>query len=602
MRLPRAVHRVRVSASIVVLAAIVLAGLLVRLVNIDHGLPFVFHPDEANHFTSFAVGMFRNDLDPGYYQNPSAYTYSIYLLLRAQYSARALVDPPQNVVRDCLRDPSGVYLTARVLAAVLCMSSVVAIYAVGRRLWSTTAGLAAAAVLAFAFLPVAYSRFALTDVAALMPATIALYCAVRAHETGRLRYFALGGAAVGLAVGFKYTTGLLVAPFVAASLLSARGRRALLPSLATFGGVAFIAFFITNPYVVIHLDEAIDQLRAQNVSANRPKLGLKDESGALTYLRSLTWGLGWGAMLAAAVGAVWEWRRNWSRALILLLFPLLLFAFLSTAERFFARWFMPAYPALALLAGVALARFATRLSPRPAVQYVALAALLGAVLVQPLAADVRTARLLGRNDTREMTWEFLVRSLPNRTRVVVEPALPTRVVGRWLSPGFTAPPRRGLQGPAPARFVRSRHPALIDVYRATGYCYIVSFSSVRRRIETVSQPNARAYYRRLEAESTVIFRGNPYRDGVRSPSFDLDKTQWLYYAPFIERPGPEAVVYRLNDCRPAQAPPSIAAIARAARTSREPDPVVRIARPVSGPSAADVCGQITRPLNRGDEL
>ena len=102
------------------------------------------------------------------------------------------------------------------------------------------------------------------------------------------------------------------------------------------------------------------------------------------YLRSLTWGLGWGVLLAAAAGAVSELRRSRSRALVLLVFPVLLFAFLSTAERFFARWLMPAFPVLALLAGVGLAGFASQLSSRPAVRRVALAALLAGVLAQPL--------------------------------------------------------------------------------------------------------------------------------------------------------------------------------------------------------------------------
>ena len=54
---------------------------------------------------------------------------------------------------------------------------------------------------------------------------------------------------------------------------------------------------------------------------------------------------------------MWEFRRNRARALLLALFPLLLFLYLgSDAERYFARWLMPAYPILALFAGVAIAR------------------------------------------------------------------------------------------------------------------------------------------------------------------------------------------------------------------------------------------------------
>ena len=43
-----------------------------RLWNIDHGLPFAYNADEAEHFVPKAVGMFDGGLDPGYYENPSA--------------------------------------------------------------------------------------------------------------------------------------------------------------------------------------------------------------------------------------------------------------------------------------------------------------------------------------------------------------------------------------------------------------------------------------------------------------------------------------------------------------------------------------------------
>jgi len=42
-------------------------------------------------------------------------------------------------------------------------------YWAARRLWGVREGLVAAAVLSFAFLPVAYSRVAVTDVGALSP-------------------------------------------------------------------------------------------------------------------------------------------------------------------------------------------------------------------------------------------------------------------------------------------------------------------------------------------------------------------------------------------------------------------------------------------------
>ena len=71
------------------------------------------------------------------------------------------------------------------------------------------------------------------------------------------------------------------------------------------------------------------------------------------YLDSLTWGLGWAGIAAALAGAVLVLRRDLVRGLILVALPLALFAYLALQSRYFGRWLLPAYPALAMLAAVA---------------------------------------------------------------------------------------------------------------------------------------------------------------------------------------------------------------------------------------------------------
>jgi hypothetical protein len=64
--------------ALAVLAAILLVALGLRLWNIDHGMPFAFNADEAEHFVPRAVEMFGGSLDPGYYENPPGLTYLLY--------------------------------------------------------------------------------------------------------------------------------------------------------------------------------------------------------------------------------------------------------------------------------------------------------------------------------------------------------------------------------------------------------------------------------------------------------------------------------------------------------------------------------------------
>jgi hypothetical protein len=103
----------------VVLAAILTAGLAVRVWNNDYGLPFIWGIDEGTHFTNRAVEMFREGFDPGYYQNPAAYTYLAYGLLRLLYGPLGFAFdlPWGNVTQQFNKDPTEIWIAARTLAA-----------------------------------------------------------------------------------------------------------------------------------------------------------------------------------------------------------------------------------------------------------------------------------------------------------------------------------------------------------------------------------------------------------------------------------------------------------------------------------------------------
>jgi hypothetical protein len=588
----RAVHRL-------VLGLILAAGLVLRLWNIDYGLPFVYSLDEGSHFTSRAVEMFWQDFDPGYYQNPAAFTYMVYALFRAMYGPLGfLFDLPFGNVTDQFdKNPTEMWIAARALAAVLCTAGVAATYWAARRLWGVREGLVAAALLAFAFLPVAYSRVAVSDVGALLGVALALGFAVWAYEDGRLRFFAAAGAAAGLALSFKYTAGLALLPVAIAALGraaqgAAAGRAAAvlrpLAGAALAAALAGLVFVALNPYLFDSLDAWWSDLRDQaDVAADQPKPGQKS-GGASYYLDSLTWGLGWAAALAALVGAVLELRRGLVRGLMLVAVPLALFVYLSLQSRYFGRWLLPAYPALAMLGALALTRLAA-LVPERRWQPAALAVVTLLVLVQPLAADIRSAQVLGRDDTRQQARDWLEAHYPPELRASVEPAVPGRWFRSnpegnppsWLSrceqrdgwtepgwsyvadrgrricaqykPGLVARPDGGVRASA---YHSVLEPGVIDDYRLYGYCLVMTVDVVRDRALQTGDPEARAYYARLDRESRLLREFSPYDPGADPVPFDFDLS-YNYYPTEYHRPGPTVRIYRLDDCEQASGPPVI---------------------------------------------
>src|SRR5919107_996521 len=263
----RAVRRAATPGALA-LGVILIAGLLLRLWNIDHGLPYLYHPDEAYHYTSRAMRFFGGTLDPGYFQNPSAFTYLVYAALRFVEGGGWPFRNYHPFVVGYNADPTEAFVVA-----------------------------------------------------------LAVYGAVMIREDGRLRWYLLAGAATGLAIGFKYTAGLVLLVVLAAALLrfrDERDRRTAVRRTAAALGVMTAVFVVSTPFFVIDLHVALYQLKVQRLAANTPKLGQPAEGGFPFYLRSLTWGLGWGATLAAAAGLVLQWRRDRVRALLLIAFPTVL--------------------------------------------------------------------------------------------------------------------------------------------------------------------------------------------------------------------------------------------------------------------------------------
>src|SRR5437763_6654992 len=182
----RRVLRAAASPTGLGLLLVVVVGFVLRVENNGYGLPYVYNVDEGSHFTARAVSMLGGDSNPHYFQNPSAFTYLANFALRLRFGHLNPFGSFHKVIYQYGLDPTVIYKTTRTLAAVLGILAVIAVYWAGRRLWNAGAGLAAAAIMAFSFLPVTYSRIAVTDIGALAPVALALTGAVMVWEDGRL--------------------------------------------------------------------------------------------------------------------------------------------------------------------------------------------------------------------------------------------------------------------------------------------------------------------------------------------------------------------------------------------------------------------------------
>ncbi len=549
------------------LAAVLIAGLSLRLWGVGEGLPYAYNTDEADHFLTRAVAMFeQHSLNPHYFANPPGYTYLLHYLLALAYGGAS------GVVHTFERHPADPYTLARVATAVLGVAALWLLYATGARLLGRAAGLLAAAIEAVAFLPVFYGHLALNDAPTLAPITLSLLGSAGVLRKGRLRDYLLAGVGLGLACASKYTAGIVLLALVAAT--AARylegepraGGRAL-AGIALAGLAALVCFLALNPYAVLDYHSFHFELVHQStLSAEaQGKLGAPREGGLLYYLWTLTWGFGWVPALAALAGALTIWRSEQKLGWLLVPGPVLFLAFMGLQGRYFGRWLLPILPILSLLAAffaLYLAAAITRRLARAgspgrarAISVAVLAVLVLALLAQGLFYSVHSDLVLARADTRNLTRAWMVAHIPAGARIVVEPVAPDAWGTRWrkydslvslisssgaLSPG--SPARVGIED-----YERTLAPALIGYYESRRYCWVVSGStqSGRAYADPAAVPGAIAYYRALDRQGEVVYRSSPYPAGGRAVPFSFDWS-FDYYPLAYHRPGPEMTVYRLH--------------------------------------------------------
>jgi hypothetical protein len=522
--------------------ALLIGALALRLWGIDHGLPYVFNADENAHFVPRAIGMFGHSLNPEYFINPPAFTYLLHLAFWARWGSREVLG---HVFAS---DPGAVFTLARVVSAVLGAAAVGLLVWAGRRFFDLRVGLVAGALLAVAFLPVHYSHLAVNDIPALAPLCLSLVGIAGVYRRGRLTDYALAGAALGVACATKYTAGIIVLCLLAAA------REDRLRGLALAGGSAIVAFLVANPYALLDLSSFKTGLAEQSSASSDGggKLGLIGESGHLYYLSTLTWGLGWLPAFAAAGGAVWLSVRDRRLALVLVPAPIVFLLFMGAQDRFFARWLLPIYPLLCLLAAWTAVELTRR---RPVWAVAAVTALLCA---QGLVFAIHNDVVLARDDTRALARAWMVDNIPEGERVVIEPIAPDQ----WAMDTGRPSAATGT-GNRWNKWLTSRHegeiikledyertlsPRLIDRYSRAKYCHVVTGSTQYGRAlnEPGEVPGAIAYYDELERAGDEVYRVSPRGDDpVRRFSFDFSFNS---YPLDYERPGPEIVIYRLRDC------------------------------------------------------
>jgi 4-amino-4-deoxy-L-arabinose transferase-like glycosyltransferase len=406
------------------LALLLVAGLALRLVGLDHGLPHSTEPDGLVFATQTAL--IRSGAEHpervrewGYY--PQLVPRIAALLPAPEEAAPASLAGQLAAAARPWHDP-------RLVVALLSLLAVPGTFFLARRFLSSGWSLAAAALAGTSTLALWFAQQARPHAAAAALALLALIAALRVLESGRWIDVLLAGLAAALALG-SLQFGLFVLPPILLAIVLAPGRGwgwRTAAALAVFGEVALgvLAFY---PFLFARGEPA----GALGLGGGELELsghviysGLFNGRGFATLARTLAdyepWigatALGGGVLLLAARLSGARLERGRARALLVVLAYALPFLLaIGLYQRTYQRFVIPLVPFLALVAAAGAARIALR----------GLRSRLGLALVllaPQFALAARLATLRSRPDTVAEAARWIESQLqPGAQRVLFLP-------------------------------------------------------------------------------------------------------------------------------------------------------------------------------------
>jgi hypothetical protein len=462
------------SRSLWVVIVIVLAGALLRLIGAGFGLPAVYNPDEVA-IMNRTMALAPNRLNPGNFLYPSFYFYALFawegLLFVTGWVAGRFASLAAFEY-EFFTDPSIHYLAGRLLTALCGTATVAATWLFGRRLFGSTAGLVAAALLAVAPLAVRDAHYVKHDVPVTLLIVLAhLALATRAGRdasanAGRGLGIAgcLAAALAGLALSTHYYAVFVFVPLVLLLAWPGPGTppRDRLSQTAAALVIAGLVFVAASPFLVIEA-----QTTWRDVVANREIV--VDRATDQRFFGSIGFYLSWLmgeasgrlAALLALAGIVVVVRSGVTTAVLTLAFPVTFILFVSNTAPA-SRYLNPVLPFGAILAGGAIAWIASNKSSGARLLAGGLAA---AAILEAAAASVHTVRFFGMPDTRTLAQGWIEATIAQESTVLLQPySVPIRQSREGLREALTV--HLGDAGRASVRFERQ---LALEPYPAPAY-------------------------------------------------------------------------------------------------------------------------------------
>jgi hypothetical protein len=370
-------------------------------------------PDEELIWRT-AVRFFSGDLNPHMFTYPTLFPYGIafldavYLLGKWFFWFRGSLDLLKQSIAG---NPSDLIFLARGTAALLGTLTILLVYRIGKKLFGKPAGILSAFFLAFAYLHVRDSHFAVTDVPVTFMICLSYVFMVQIYLKGRWKDYLLAGIFTGLALSTKWSAVLLFVPLILAHFLRNRPHGGPFPLWDPKFLVASLMIPLLaiagTPFAVLSLEEFSGKMTTL-AATHRESKGWRDVNlgiGWIYHLKFTLWyGLGWPLFLSFLAGIALAFKKNWKSAL--LLFGFVFVYYLEAGRRYivFLRYMTPLVPFACIFAAVSVSELG-RFMGRNKTLLLSLCALF--IMVPSLYRIYWLDRNLAKQDSRILAGDWI---------------------------------------------------------------------------------------------------------------------------------------------------------------------------------------------------
>ncbi|MEJ5310793.1 MAG: phospholipid carrier-dependent glycosyltransferase [Anaerolineae bacterium] len=424
---------------VLTIVCIIITSIVLRVWGINYDLPYIYHPDEPVSI-SISRNMFvTGDLNPhffGYsslplYINALAYIPYYFLgkllgVFQTPNDIQPLVSLTMGVTKAPF--PTSVLLQ-RLVSVMFGIGTVVAVFFICQAIThKVSVGLLASWMMAISPSMVTHSRLVTPNIYVVFFMLLAFLASVLIYKQGKTWHYVAAGLCVGFAISSKYNGGLVLLTLVLAHFLR-YGKEALKKKkfyLALF--LCGAGFLLTTPFAIFDFSDFYKDFvyHAQYYRvASHPGM----EGDALRWYLDYAWRTGGVLYIFAVLQILYGICVKSKEIVILSIFPVVYFGYISTLNVRNDRTFIPLVPFLFILAAWFLVCLWYKIKELPSkklrnLSVIVFVCLTTVAFAFPLARTIMNTLRLTAINSRETARVWIESNLPPGSRIALESYAP----------------------------------------------------------------------------------------------------------------------------------------------------------------------------------